>query len=364
MRRVLIALAAAALNAGLTHADGPSFDCALAQAPVEELICNDTELARLDGIMAAAYAKRLAGGDAVKTEQRAWLASRLERCTVPKAGPPLGLAARWEATPCLVELYAARVTALGGDPALAAPSPRASEPGFIHPACLAIALGTDLSGDAPPPPPVDVAACNRGNRHRPIETTDTGYLVAPDLENGSATSFGHRMVGALPDGRRVALTSYWGGGSGIFSRLAVITEPTPGTITAAAVGPGGDRCNGGLAGAAIVGDAVEVDVNATPVDFVSGIDADAPERVTGGLGFCAVCCVGTLRYRVDLRTKALTLVSATITSDTDDSDSDVEQCAFGLMRRAAPTTPTTLDAAKARALVADIVAQCGESETP
>jgi uncharacterized protein YecT (DUF1311 family) len=354
------------LGAATAFAEGPSFDCGNATTPIEELICNDAELIRLDGLLGTRYTARLAESDAVAketttTEQRAWLTARFERCKVPRKGPPLSLSQRWESAPCLAALYGERIVALGGDPALAAPSPRTSEPGFVHPLCLELAVGTDLSGDAPPPEPVPLAACNRGNRHRPIEITETGYLNAWDAEDGSQTSFAYRPIGALADGRRVAITSYWGGGSGIFSALVALSEPQPGQLAAKSVFTGGDRCTGGLDDASIVGDeAVEVSSRATAVDFVGAIDPNVPERVSGGLGFCAVCCVATLRHRVDLTNrKTPTLVSATLTDIPDETDSEVERCAFTIMRRAAPTLPATLDAAKARELVADIVAECG-----
>jgi len=133
--------------------------------------------------------------------------------------------------------------------------------------------------------------------------------------------------------------------------------------------PGGDRCTGGLTDATIVGgDAVEVEANVTPVDLVAGIDPDAPERVTGELDFCAVCCIGTVRHRFTLAGKPsaspvpTTLVSATLTEIADDGEgqSDAKKCAYGLMRRAAPTLPATLPAAAATKLVADIVATCGK----
>ncbi len=66
---------------------GPSFDCARAEAGAEEIVCNDPNLAALDRSLAARYAEVLEavagyGGDAkaqedrLRTEQRGWVSGR------------------------------------------------------------------------------------------------------------------------------------------------------------------------------------------------------------------------------------------------------------------------------------------------
>jgi uncharacterized protein len=92
MRRAILVCVILALGAELAVADGPSFDCGKAKAPIELLVCDDPELIRLDGLVGQAYASTLAESDAketLTTEQRAWLASRFERCRIPKTGPAL-----------------------------------------------------------------------------------------------------------------------------------------------------------------------------------------------------------------------------------------------------------------------------------
>ncbi len=66
-----------------TAPKGPSFDCARADGTVEELICEDPELARRDWALAAAYRKalgRLEGNETqsahLKAEQRGWIKGR------------------------------------------------------------------------------------------------------------------------------------------------------------------------------------------------------------------------------------------------------------------------------------------------
>lgn len=353
------------LGTGPTHADGPSFDCSKAKAPIELLICDDPELIRLDALVGQEYAHRLAASDAketVKTEQRAWLGSRFERCRVPKAGKALTPAQTWEAAPCLATLYAERVTALGGDPEIAPPNPRTAEPGFIHPICLEVALGSDMLENVPPPAPIALDACNRGNRHRPIAVTETGYLIAPDARDGYEGSFSYEIAGTLDGGRRVAVAVFWGGGSGTFTNVVVLSEPKPGELAAKVVVPGGDRCFGGIDDVKIVGpDAIEVASKTTAADFV-GLHDGAPERLTSGLPSCAICCMATIHERHDLAKGDATLVSATILGVPVDPDDDIAKCASAVVDRVAPNPPTTLDAKQTNRLVDDIIAQCGKNE--
>ena len=101
-----------------------SFDCALASAPIEKLICSNDDLAALDGEMGHAYAARRQGlgrGElaGLRREQRQWLRGRLGACDVPStpdAAAPDG------AVECLSNLYRQRVDELKA--ATPAPSER------------------------------------------------------------------------------------------------------------------------------------------------------------------------------------------------------------------------------------------------
>ncbi len=97
-------------------AGAPSFNCALAQAPVEKLICADDALADLDAELGRAYqARRLALADgerpALQAEQRDWLKSRLTQCKLPAQGH-LDLTAAAPSTACLAKLYRTRIDQL------------------------------------------------------------------------------------------------------------------------------------------------------------------------------------------------------------------------------------------------------------
>ena len=83
--RTTLALSLAALPA--LAQDGPSFDCAKAGSSVEELICADADLARLDRLVADRYAAALTavraldagaeeGEDTLRAYQRGWIGGR------------------------------------------------------------------------------------------------------------------------------------------------------------------------------------------------------------------------------------------------------------------------------------------------
>jgi uncharacterized protein YecT (DUF1311 family) len=62
-------------------------DCARPNEPIELLICADAELAESDGQMGSAYARKLpAAGNALRQQQRDWIARRDAQCRVPKNG--------------------------------------------------------------------------------------------------------------------------------------------------------------------------------------------------------------------------------------------------------------------------------------
>lgn len=112
---VLIGLAVG-LAPRLAEAGAPSFNCALASAPVEKLICADDSLADLDAALGRAYqARRLALAEAQRpaliTGQREWLKDRQSQCRLAAQGP-LDLATSGPATACLAKLYRARVEQL------------------------------------------------------------------------------------------------------------------------------------------------------------------------------------------------------------------------------------------------------------
>jgi uncharacterized protein YecT (DUF1311 family) len=90
------------------RAPAPSFDCALARSDVEQAICSNRDLARLDRHVAEAYAERLMWAEnearraAIRQGQRDWLKTRDRTCLV----------ARQPLAACLMGVYQSRLGAL------------------------------------------------------------------------------------------------------------------------------------------------------------------------------------------------------------------------------------------------------------
>ena len=87
LRHALLLLAV--ISAPAWAEDGPSFDCTKAESSAETLICEDTELSRLDRLVSARFAAALqaaraldAGADEAEAElraiQRGWISGRDE----------------------------------------------------------------------------------------------------------------------------------------------------------------------------------------------------------------------------------------------------------------------------------------------
>jgi hypothetical protein len=89
-----------------------SFDCDLAKAPIEKLICGDDEMAGLDRDLGVYYGQLRSSlpeqdADALRGEQRAWLKHRLALCNIPKRGE-MTMAEALESRSCLERIYRAR----------------------------------------------------------------------------------------------------------------------------------------------------------------------------------------------------------------------------------------------------------------
>lgn len=157
----------------------------------------------------------------------------------------------------------------------------------------------------------DVADCRASEDV--VSETDPAAL-APDDRGWIAYEFGWadmpdiplrgwvgwRYVGTVADGP-VVETSYNGGGSGFFSAVMVVRRHGN-RLERVRTLAGGDRCNGGVAGAAVAGGQVVTASHLTPYDLVSwaleeaggtALPEDAP------LAFCAACCVGTATFVED-----------------------------------------------------------------
>ncbi len=354
-----------------------SFDCLKAAAPIEQLICSDPQLVKLDGAVGEAFAavrQRLPEQDraGALAEQRAWLSQRLKQCQVPaKGGEEVALDVRWRAAPCLDEMYRARLATLGA-PAEPPPNPlpQSAEPGFIHPACLWQLIEQDPDEKTKSPPRIPLGACALGNRHIPISPGEEGSLSAQGAAEGFPTWLSYRLLGKLPDGRDVAIVWYSSGGTGQFSEIFVLQRtPTAGlreiVLSGELIAGGGDRCNGGIERTKLAdGQTLQVDYNLTPLDLVSEADEDVAEQAFEDLLSCAICCIGTVRRRVDLASKKETTISATITQfieaemAANGGPKSVQACFDRLVRKAAGPLPHTFPPAELAALAQSFAKTC------
>lgn len=377
---VLVVVVLAMPLAGQVRAEQPSFDCLQASAPIEFLICSDPQLMTMDGDLGEAFAaqRRRLSPDArtgALAEQRKWLAERLTRCGVPAAGDDVSPEVRWAAAPCLDEMYRARLVALGETPPPAVvPPARAADRGFLHPACLWVAVDQDLEeGDeraasGTPGERILLGACARGNRHIPVEETPEG-ISSPGAADGSRTSITYRSIGTTADGEEVILVWYGTGGSGQFSEIfALRRTPTADgrdvDMVARLVGGGGDRCNGGIAGARLSGArTIEVDYQVTPLDLLSEADEMLADENMDTLALCAICCTGTVRRSLNLATREETTVSATVdrllSRESEGAASGAAQgCFDGVLGKAAGTLPHTFGAAELKAVAQTFARSC------
>jgi uncharacterized protein YecT (DUF1311 family) len=292
--RLLALVALAAMTAlPVRAADGPSFECRAAAAPIEHLICNDHELARLDRRLAEVFADRRgrldpAARKALLQEQRDWLAGRLSRCGIPAKGGAPEPPQAWRWAPCLADLSRARLRDLGAaEPAPVTPI----EADFIHPLCLYQAKdGVKL----------DVTACNAGHRHVPVVDQGRADGFAEWYDFTVTTS----VIGRWQTGAAVRL-SYDDAIDGAFHHWSdiLLLRRSGNTVTIAQrIDAGGaNRLEDRLAGdevtaVRLAGDGVlEVERRVTPygVAHFGGIAAKEYEELCNWQD----CAIGTLRQR-------------------------------------------------------------------
>jgi uncharacterized protein YecT (DUF1311 family) len=370
----------AVLAMAAADAQPASFDCYQAAHSIEWLICSDSVLMSLDGALGEAYAAHrgsLRTDEARRTflgEQRAWLQRRLTECEIPASGDRLSLPQRWQAAPCLAELYRERLAALGQpQEAPFQPEEVTQAADFIHPLCLELALGAPTNQDdavETTPVSVPLQACNDGNRHIPVEANAAGVRAAEAASVGVRARFAYRSLGHLPDGRELAEVHYHTQGTtGQFSEIIEIRR-TPAAdagdrrLTARALIGGGDRCQLGIARADLVAeDTVAVEFNATPADFLAAGDpARHNAHYYRQLPDCPLCCFATVRRHFSTTGDADAVVSATIaefeTAGATEEDDPVLHCFEERVQAMAGSFPHTFSADDLRMLVREVEETC------
>lgn len=322
------------------------FDCMEASTDVERIICSDVVLADRDARLGEAYKARrqalekagnTAALTALRTEQRAWLAQRNATCLAAPAQPKqkpeqsggLDREQVWTATPCLLGLYTARLTQLGGETPAITPLPA----GVWHPACVeAASYDVADTGAGRKAPGIDLTLCQAGSAHIPAESIEEGGgYSAEGAEEGFRTYSWYQTIGVLPTGRTLVLTGYNGGGTGTFNGLwaASVSKDRNGhdRLDMLPVVEGGDRCNGGLTDATIDGDALEVTRTLTPAALAQVLNL--PEAAVDQVSDCAACCIAemTTRLRDSAETPDVVSVSINAVEEMGLSDENpIEGC--------------------------------------
>jgi hypothetical protein len=106
-----------------------------------------------------------------------------------------------------------------------------------------------------------------------------------------------RYLGEVDRGL-VVETLFSGGGTGWFSAVHLVRREEGDRLRIVDTLAGGDRCNGGIEGAAVVAGRVVTASRMTPDDLMAWAleQAGGPLPEDTGLAFCAICCVATATY--------------------------------------------------------------------
>jgi uncharacterized protein len=138
-------------------AHAASFDCAKAQTAVEKLICSDTDLSDLDAKLGGEYKQALASADnvdALKAEQRTWIANVRNKCgdtacmTLAYEARRAELAAKGQAQATLAANQTAASAAPEASPAAAA---TAAKPADVAPPAVNDLAPAPAQASAPTP---------------------------------------------------------------------------------------------------------------------------------------------------------------------------------------------------------------------
>ncbi|HSC84264.1 MAG TPA: lysozyme inhibitor LprI family protein [Pseudomonas sp.] len=161
MRKVITGLALLLLAGPALAA---SFNCAKAQQPIERSICAYQELDRLDGLLGRRFSEQQQALDetqrkAALNEQRSWLATRTELCTVDDKD-------------CLIELYRKRIQALSNNrqPALVPFKVAVPQTVLRQASSVCELAGLELPADT-----LVYAAGNYGGRELDVQIDQSGH---------------------------------------------------------------------------------------------------------------------------------------------------------------------------------------------
>ncbi|EKV32050.1 hypothetical protein C882_3114 [Caenispirillum salinarum AK4] len=154
-------------------------------------------------------------------------------------------------------------------------------------------------------PSVDVTTCGTADYIVPVErgvNADAGwhgytYRLADLPEDAAMRGWvAWRYLGET-DAGHVVETYHHGGGTGHFTGVQTVRRDGD-RLHLVETHMGGDRCNGGVAAAAVAGGAVAGSVNITPYDLLALAlgEQGVPFEAYDDIASCAICCVGTATF--------------------------------------------------------------------
>lgn len=154
-------------------------------------------------------------------------------------------------------------------------------------------------------PVVDVTTCGQADHIIPVEhdvNADRGwrgytYRLADLPEDAAVRGWvAWRYLGETAEGH-VVETYHNGGGTGQFTGVQTVRREGD-RLHLVESHMGGDRCNGGVAAAAVSGGVVAGALNITPYDLLALAlkEEDVLHPVYDGITSCAICCVGTVTF--------------------------------------------------------------------
>ena len=138
------------------------------------------------------------------------------------------------------------------------------------------------------------------------------YRYKGDDPSSASSYFYYSYLGEH-QGQQILFTQSGGGGTGHFTNVFGLKRQGD-KLKRVAEYAGGDRCNGGVENAKIVGDKISVRINATPAAIIELTEA-APEAVFAALDDSAISCAGLVTLEIATTPKSQAIAGLQLNED-------------------------------------------------